>query len=372
MSAITTGLKRNAKLTAGARAAAAPQTRVSAASNDRQRFLQACQCLPVDRPPLWLMRQAGRVLPEYRELKEKYSFLELVQHPELAAAVTLQPIRRFGFDAAILFSDILVIAEALGQAYRFRDQGGIEMAFALHTARDIERLETAAVSERLQYVAGAVTLAKEALGGRTALIGFAGSPWTLANFMLEGGSAREFTKAKALFYTDRVLFEQLLEKLTVAVTEYLQMQIAAGVDAVQIFDTLGGSLADNSFAAASASWMTRIVRELQGRVPVIVFSKGAHGNWPALAQTGAQVLGLDWNASLAGLRAVLPKKIGLQGNLDPFVLTTTPAVVAAEAGRILEEMRGEKGFIFNLGHGVPPTAKLENIESLVTTVRNFV
>src|SRR6266542_4079958 len=166
----------------------------------RKRFLNAVHCRPVDHPPVWLMRQAGRALPEYRALKEKYSFLELVQTPELAAEVTLQPIRRFGFDAAILFSDILVVAEALGQPYHFRDQGGIEMEFTLRSAGDIERLDTGAVIERLQYVARALPLIKSELGARTALLGFAGSPWTLANFMLEGCSAKEYTKAKALFY----------------------------------------------------------------------------------------------------------------------------------------------------------------------------
>ncbi len=164
----------------------------------RERFLNACRCHAVDRPPVWLMRQAGRALPEYRALKEKHSFLEMVQTPELAAEVTLQPIRRFGFDAAILFCDILVVAEGLGQRYRFRDQGGIEMEFLLNSAADIERLEVEAVTERLQYVAKALRLIKSALGGRTALIGFAGSPWTLANFMIEGGGVKEYTKAKAL------------------------------------------------------------------------------------------------------------------------------------------------------------------------------
>src|SRR5436190_3073182 len=171
--------------------------RKSVTLTNRDRFLHACWSLPVDRPPVWLMRQAGRCLPEYRALKEKYSFLELVQTPELAAEVTLQPIRRFDFDAAILFSDILVIAEGLGQRYEFRDRGGIEMEFLLETSADVERLEVRAVTERLQYVAKTLPLIKSALGDRTALIGFAGSPWTLANFMIEGGGIKEYTKTKA-------------------------------------------------------------------------------------------------------------------------------------------------------------------------------
>jgi uroporphyrinogen decarboxylase len=318
------------------------------------------------------MRQAGRALPEYRALKEKHTFLELVQTPELAAEVTLQPIRRFGFDAAILFSDILVVAEGLGQPYQFRDRGGIEMEFLLKTAADIDRLEVKRVNERLQYVAKALPLVRNELGGQSALIGFAGSPWTLANFMIEGGGIKEYSKAKALFYSDRALFSRLMEKLTQAVAGFLQLQIEAGVDAVQIFDSSGGLLPANSFEAASAVWIKQIVSELKGRVPVIVFSKGTHGNWPELIATGAQVLGVDWNVSLSDVRATLPPTVGVQGNLDPFLLTTTPEIVAAETERVLREMDGRPGHIFNLGHGVPPEAKLDNIASLVETVRNHV
>ena len=341
------------------------------AITNRQRFLNACHCRPVDRPPIWLMRQAGRALPEYRALKEKYTFLELVQSPELATEVTLQPIRRFDFDAAILFSDILVIAEGLGQRYQFRDRGGIEMEFLLNSAADVDRLQVEAVTERLQYVAKALPLIKSALGGRTALIGFAGSPWTLANFMIEGGGVKEYTKAKALFYSDPPLFARLMEKLTQAVTNFLQLQIDAGADAVQIFDSLGGVLSDGDFARASGRWIKQIIAGLKGQVPVIVFSKGTHGNWDDLVDTGAQVLGVDWNIRLADVRGRLPDRVGVQGNLDPFLLSTTPEAVAAGAGRILSEMQGRPGHIFNLGHGVPPNAKLENIGTLVETVRSY-
>jgi uroporphyrinogen decarboxylase len=341
------------------------------ALTNRQRFLNACRCRPVDHPPVWLMRQAGRALPEYRALKERHSFLELVQTPELAAEVTLQPIRRFDFDAAILFCDILVVAEGLGQRYQFRDRGGIEMEFLLKSAADVDRLEVAAVTERLQYVAKALPLIKAALGGRTALIGFAGSPWTLANFMVEGGGVKEYTKAKALFYSDPPLFARLLEKLTHAVTNFLQLQIDAGADAVQIFDSLGGVLSDGNFVRASGRWIKQIIAGLKGQAPVIVFSKGTHGNWDDLVDTGAKVLGVDWKVRLADVRARLPDRVGVQGNLDPFLLCTTPEAVASDTGRILREMRGRPGHIFNLGHGVPPNAKLENIESLVSAVRSF-
>ena len=355
------------------RAGTASASRPPARLTNRQRFLNACLGRPVDRPPVWLMRQAGRVLPEYRALKEKFSFLELVQTPELAAEVTLQPIRRFDFDTAILFSDILVVPEALGQSYRFRDRGGIEMDFHLRDAAGVARLTTDAVTERLQYVAAALPLIKNALGNRTALLGFAGSPWTLANFMLEGGSAKQHTKGYELFRADRALFDSLCEKLVDAVTIFLQMQIDAGVDAVQIFDSHGGFAPAEYFDALSGRWITRIVENLAGRVPVIVFSKGANLSWNELVSTGANVLGVDWNVRLGELRKRLPRRVALQGNLNPSLLIdSTPEEIAAETTRLLSEMRGSNGYIFNLGHGVPPTARLECIESLVATVRSFV
>ena len=338
---------------------------------NRQRFLDACRCRPVNRPPVWLMRQAGRALPEYRKLKSKHPFLTLVRTPELAAEVTLQPIQRFDFDAAILFSDILVAAEGLGQGYKFRDGGGIQMAFALRTVDDIKQLNVPALPERLAYIPRALQLIKSSLGDKTALIGFAGSPWTLANFMLEGGSADEYTQAKNLFHSEPEIFSMLMKKLTAAVTRLLQMQILAGVDAVQIFDSLGGLLSGNAFEAASAGWIKQIISALKSTVPVIVFSKDVHGHWQTLADTGANVLGIDWTVRLAGVRAQLPEHVGVQGNLDPALLMTKPEIVAAETGRILADMRGVRGHIFNLGHGVPPQAKLENLTALVETVKNF-
>jgi uroporphyrinogen decarboxylase len=337
----------------------------------RDRLCAAARCQRVDRPPVWLMRQAGRCLPEYRALKEKHSFVELVRTPELAAEVTLQPVRRFGFDAAILFSDILVVPEAMGQAYHFREGGGIGMEFAVRSAEDIRRLDHRNVAERLRYVADALALIKPALGGRTALLGFAGSPWTLANYMIEGSSGGDSTVPKTLFYTEPHLFAELMEKLMLAVTEYLKMQIASGVDAVQIFDSLGGVLADNAYEAASGRWIREIIAGLGGRVPVILFAKDVHGRWDSLVSTGANILGVDWSQPLAQVRDLLPANVGVQGNLDPALLTTTPETVAAETARILRDMAGRPGHIFNLGHGVPPAAKLECIEALVETVRGF-
>ena len=351
-----------------------------------KRFLDACHCRATDRPPVWLMRQAGRALPEYRALKEKYSFLDLVQSPELAAEVTLQPVRRFGFDAAILFSDILVIPEAMGQAYRFRETGGVVMDFAVQSRTDIEKLSVEQVCERLSYVDKALRLLRKELGDQTALIGFSGSPWTLATFMMEGGSAKKYTRALGLFREDPKSFNALAQKLTAAVTAYLKMQVAAGVDALQIFDSHGGHLAAGEFQEASGRWMRDIVAALcerrndptavrdrrYNKVPVIVFSLGTHGNWPDLVGTGANVIGIDWQTSLAEARKQIPEGIGLQGNLAPALLSdAAPDVVAHETRAVLEAMRGRLGHIFNLGHGLTPTAKLENIAALVDTVKNF-
>jgi uroporphyrinogen decarboxylase len=372
-------------------ASTGPPRPAATALTRRRRFLNACACQPVDRPPVWLMRQAGRALPEYRVLRQKHSFLELVQTPDLAAEVTLQPVRRFGFDAAILFSDILVTAEGLGQKYRFDETNGLQMDFALHSAADIARLDAQALPERLPYVPRALRLIKSALGKQTALIGFAGSPWTLATFMAEGGSREHYTRALALFRKDRKAYFELAEKLTAAVIAHLQMQIKAGVDAIQIFDSHGGQLAPTEFQEASGRWIKEIVTALKGRggsplpaadgahgvarptnIPIIVFSPGTHGNWDDLLATGANVLGIDWRFPLADARRLLPRDIGLQGNLAPALLSdATPEAVGTETLRLLETMRGRNGYIFNLGHGVPPEAKLENIAALVETVCSF-
>jgi len=317
------------------------------------------------------MRQAGRSLPEYRSLRERHSFLELVHTPELATEVTLQPVRRFGFDAAILFSDILVVPEAMGQRYTVRDSGGIQMDFAVQSDADVERLSVEAVPDRARYVAEALRLIKRELGGRTALIGFAGAPWTLANFMLEGGSAKPFRRAKALLQSDPVRLHRLCDKLARAVTDYLRLQIEAGAEAVQLFDTLAGELDDDSYAEAGACWVRDIVAGLGNRVPVIVFAKGINRSWGTLARTGANVLGVDWTVRLAEVRAHVPPQIGVQGNLDPAVLLTAPAQVRDATRQILDDLRGAPGHVFNLGHGVPPEATLENLQALVDTVRGL-
>lgn len=334
----------------------------------RQRFLSAAACEPLDRPPVWVMRQAGRYLPEYRALKAKHSFLEMVRTPELAAEVTLQPLRRFALDAAIIFSDILVIPEALGQGYKFREEGGIAMDFALETKAQVDRLDATGVATRLAYVGQALARVKTELKGERALLGFAGAPWTLATYMVEGGSADDYNRIKSLFYTDRPLFEALLQKITTAIIDYCQMQIRSGADAIQLFDSWGGIIAGPDYEAASLRWIRQIIAALPKDFPIIVYAKGCAPQLTDLAFSGARVLGIDWTSDLGIVRKQIPATIALQGNLDPVLMNTSPEIVRRETSRLLESMRGAPGHILNLGHGIMPSAKIECMQALVDTV----
>jgi len=358
--------------------------------NSRDRFLAACACKPLARPPLWVMRQAGRYLPEYRTLKEKHSFLTMVRTPELALEVTLQPLRRFpGLDAAILFSDILVIPEALGQPYAFRDTGGIAMAHRIDSRAAVEALASPdVIGEKLDYVFDALRLIRRELAsndttadpiGPKALLGFGGSPWTLASYMVEGGSSEDFARIKSLFYTDRSLFDALLGKLTAALIRYFTLQIEAGADAIQIFDSWGGIIAGPDYEAASLRWIREIIAALPPEFPIILYAKGGTPQLDAQARSGARVLSVDWTADLAKVRRSLPAAVAdrasapvaVQGNLDPVLMQTTPEIVVRETNRLLDSMHGLPGHIFNLGHGITPQAKLGCMQALVDTVTQW-
>ncbi len=334
----------------------------------RQRFLAAANQQPVDRPPIWLMRQAGRYLPEYRELKTQHDFVTMVRTPELATEVTLQPMRRFPLDAAIIFSDILVIPEALGQGYHFRDQGGIGMDYLLDTAEKIEALDATGITEKLGYVADALRLTRSKLSEETALLGFCGSPWTLACYMVEGGSAKDYVAIKQLAWAQPARFEKLMQKLTDAIVDYLHMQIDAGADALQIFDSWGAICPATQYEAWSLRWIHRIISALKGRVPVILYAKGMGHRAPDLIHTGARVLSLDWTMNLRRMRQSIGHGAALQGNLDPAILTTTPEITRREAQRVLSDAGSQPGFIFNLGHGMIPSAKIECVEALMEVV----
>lgn len=339
--------------------------------SSKERFLNACTLKPVDRPPIWIMRQAGRYLPEYRKLKEKYNFLTLAQTPDLATEVTLMPMQRFNLDAAILFSDILVIPEALGQKYTFKETGGIQLEYSLKNKEQIDRLDTSSIPQKLNYVKEALQLTRKALDASKALIGFGGSPWTLATYMVEGETSKEYLKIKKLAYEDPMLFNQLMEKLTDALIDYFKMQIQSGVDAIQIFDSWAAVCPLTHYWDFSLKWVKRIIDALKETVPFIFYNKGMGHAANLLAQTGASILSVDWSIDLAECHSLLPKHIGLQGNLDPAVLLATPAVVQKEALRLLNAMNGKTGYIFNLGHGIYPQAKLENVACLVETVTQY-
>jgi uroporphyrinogen decarboxylase len=337
----------------------------------RERFVNACTCKPTDRPPIWMMRQAGRSLPEYMELKAGYKFTELVQSPELAAEVTLQPIRRFGYDAAVIFSDILVISEAMGQPYELLDQGGVKVDFQLNSKADVDKLDPSNVLDHIGYTPEAIKVTRKELGNERAIIGFAGSPWTLASFMVEGGSSRENLRSRAMLYNEPKLFHTLLEKITEATIIYIKAQIDAGADVIQLFDSQGGTLAPNKFWDVSGRWMQQIVDAIDGEVPTIVFARNVHHNFKEVVQTGGNVLGIDWSIDLRETADTIPTDVAVQGNLDPALLIAEPAAAAVEAERICESMRGRDGFIFNLGHGVPPEADIASIQAVAKAVQNF-
>lgn len=339
--------------------------------NSKERFLAALDCQPLDRPPVWVMRQAGRYLPEYRALKEKYSFLELAQTPELALEVTLQPLRRFPLDAAILFSDILVIPEAMGQGYHFREQGGIGMNYTLENRAQIEQLTSEGIEEKLNYVAEALKLIDAELDGTKMLLGFGGSPWTLATYMLEGGSSKDFAKVKALFYQDRPTFELLMEKISDALIAYFRMQSAAGADAVQIFDSWGGIIAGEDYEEASLKWIRKVVDAIRDEVPTIIYAKGATPQIERQAACNPKAIAVDWTIPIEEAAARIPSTLAIQGNLDPVLLDTEPDIVRASARRILDAMKDRPGHIFNLGHGIHPTARIGNLNTLIDTVVNW-
>lgn len=338
--------------------------------NDR--LIKALNRQPVDKTPIWIMRQAGRYLPEYRELrKQAGSFLNLCKTPELACEATMQPIRRFDLDAAILFSDILTIPDAMGLGLSFKEGEGPHFAKTLRSKADIAALPVIEVRQELDYVIQAVKLIKHELNGKVPLIGFSGSPWTLAAYMIEGASSKEFNHAKVMLYQSPDMLKQLLAKLSQAVTEYLAAQIEAGVDAVMIFDTWGSLLSPLAYRGFSLDPMQEIIRSLKlqhPHIPVILFSKGCAHSLLEMAQTGANALGIDWMTSIGQARQLVGEKVALQGNMDPAVLYADPKVIRQEAHKIMQEFGTYPGHIFNLGHGIHPGIDPEHVAALIEAV----
>jgi len=343
--------------------------------NDR--LLKALLGEPVDVTPVWMMRQAGRYLPEYRATrKQAGDFLTLCKTPELACEVTMQPLRRYAFDAAILFSDILTIPDALGQGLYFAEGEGPKFRKVIRSAKDVEQLPEVNIAAELSYVTDAVSVIRKELNGSVPLIGFSGSPWTLATYMIEGEGSKDHRISKQFMYDNPEAMHLLLEKLADAVSDYLNAQIRAGAQAVQIFDTWGGALSNNAYRTFSLAYMTKIVgnlqRESEGRrVPVILFTKNG-GQWlESIADSGCDSIGLDWTTDIGDARVRVGNRVALQGNMDPSILYASGAVIREEVATILKSFGSGEGHVFNLGHGITPEVNPDNVSHFVEAVHEL-
>jgi uroporphyrinogen decarboxylase len=343
--------------------------------NDR--LIRALLRQPVDMTPVWMMRQAGRYLPEYRATREKAGdFVTLCQTPDLACEVTLQPLDRYPLDAAILFSDILTIPDAMGLGLQLIESVGPKFDKPITSLADIKKLPMPDPEDELRYVMEAVRLIRHELDGSVPLIGFAGSPWTLATYMIEGGSSRDFGKVKTMLYHEPETLHLLLDHVAKAVTLYLNAQIRAGAQVIQIFDTWGGALSTPAYKAFSLAYMQQILDGLEreyedNKIPVILFTKGA-GLWlEDIADTGCDAVGLDWTQDIGQVREKIGDRVALQGNMDPAILKTNPDVIRKEVKSILDSFGQGPGHVFNLGHGITPDIDPENAGAFINAVHEF-
>lgn len=335
-------------------------------------FLKACKREKTDFTPVWMMRQAGRYLPEYMATRSRAGdFLTLCKTPDLAAEVTLQPIDILGVDAAILFSDILVIPEAMGMELQFLVGEGPHFPDPVRTSADIDKLHIPDPMDKLDYVMKAITAINKGLDGRVPLIGFTGAPWTLATYMVEGGGSKNFALIKKMLYDTPELLHKLLDKTTDAVVAYLNAQVETGVHAVQIFDTWGGILTPDDFEVFSLQYIERIVSEVKGKVPVIVFAKGAGHMMESIAGTGCDVVGVDWMSDIGDVRRRIGKKVALQGNMDPCTLYASPETIRKTVENILAKFGEGSGHIFNLGHGILPDIPVEHAKAFINAVHEL-
>jgi uroporphyrinogen decarboxylase len=336
-----------------------------------QRLLRACFGLPVDRTPVWFMRQAGRYLPEYRELREKHSLLELCRRPELAAQLSLLPIRRMNVDAAIVFADILLPLMPMGAELDFVPGGGPRIANPVRSRADLARLKPVVVERDLDYVLETLRAVRAELPAEVSLIGFAGAPFTVASYLIEGGPSRHFERTKALMYGDPSSWHRLLQHLAEALGDFLLAQIAAGAQVVQLFDTWVGALSPSDYAEYAQPHSARVLARVAGSpAPSIHFGTGTAGLLPLMREAGGQVIGIDWRLPLDRAWALAGPEVGLQGNLDPMCLLAPRAVLEGQARRVLSEAGGRPGHIFNLGHGVLPQTPVASLQALVDFVHD--
>jgi uroporphyrinogen decarboxylase len=332
------------------------------------RFLRACRRQPVDRTPLWIMRQAGRYLPEYRALRQRVDFLTLCKTPALAVEASLQPLRRFPLDAAIIFSDILLPLEALGVRMTFNP--GPKLAEPIRTRGQVDALASRPAADTVPYVAEAVGLLRRELDGKTPVIGFCGAPFTLAAYLVQGEGKEGFGEVKALLYREPATLEALLERLTAAMIDYLRLQIAAGAQAVQIFDSWAGLVAPDAYDRFALRWVRQIVDGVRDLgAPVIYFVNGGPHLLEQAATAGSDVLGLCWRTPLDVAAARVGPGLALQGNLDPHVLFANPSEVRRQADAVLARVAGRPGHIMNLGHGILPATPIASVEALVEAVQ---
>ena len=334
-------------------------------------IIDAIEGKSIPRTPIWIMRQAGRYLPQYRKLRGKVTLLEAFHSPEIAAELTLQPIELLGVDAAIIYSDILLIPEALGMSLDYIPGKGPVFENPLHSQPNIERLRIISdFEEKLSFVSESIRSVKAELNDSIPLIGFTGSPWTLAVYMIEGESSKSFVNAKTFIYKEPDLLKELMEILTEAVTRSLELQIKAGADIVQLFDSSAGLLNPEQFLDISLTSMKEVIKNLNSSVPVIIFAKGAGHSIDLLADSGADCLGIDWGTNLFESRKTVNNRVTLQGNLDPVVLLSDPETVIEETIKVLEAYGEGNGHIFNLGHGILPETPVENVKILIETIKS--
>ncbi|MDR3611154.1 MAG: uroporphyrinogen decarboxylase [Ignavibacteriaceae bacterium] len=333
-------------------------------------FLRACRMEETNRTPVWIMRQAGRYLPQYRAIREKYDFLTMCKTPELAAQVTIQPIDLIEVDAAIIFSDILVIPEAMGMHFEMHEGKGPMFHNPIRTREDVKQLKRIDPMKDLVFVMDAISLSKKELNGRVPLIGFSGSPWTLLTYIVEGSGSKNFATVKRMVYDNPALAHEILNKLTEAVADYLSAQIESGVNAIQIFDTWGGILSPGDFEEFSLQYITKIISLIKKKnEPIILFAKGVNYNPLKLASIGADVIGLDWTIEIGKVRNILEGKTALQGNMDPTILYANKERIKKEVIKILKSYGNGGGHIFNLGHGILPDVDPDNAKAMVNFVK---